>query len=265
MTCGECRDVLLGATSEVLPPHARETAMEHAAGCRDCTLVAAGQRSLTASLRALAAADAGRAAAGRVEARLLEAFAARTEIRAAHRAPAAAWLRVAAALVVCAGAAWGIASLLRHPDVSLRTAVVERPALTPRAASGPAAGSTPGTPAVPAAAPSGPPGVLARRPASTVAARNRRPEGPASRAASAPAPRPFLPLPLAAALPDFESGEIVRLGIPVRSLPAYGLEIPPDAPPGPVAIQADLLIGQDGLPRAIRLVTAEMEGSGARR
>lgn len=107
--------------------------------------------------------------------------------------------------------------------------------------------------------------MLARRPASTVAARNRRPEGSASRAASAPAPRPFLPLPLAAALPDFESGEIVRLGIPVRSLPAYGLEIPPDAPPGPVAIQADLLIGQDGLPRAIRLVTAEMEGSGARR
>ncbi len=74
-----------------------------------------------------------------------------------------------------------------------------------------------------------------------------------------------MPLPLAAALPDFESGEIVRLGIPVRSLPAYGLEIPPDAPPGPVAIQADLLIGQDGLPRAIRLVTAEMEGWGARR
>jgi hypothetical protein len=74
-----------------------------------------------------------------------------------------------------------------------------------------------------------------------------------------------VPLPLAAALPDFESGEIVRLGIPVGSLPAYGLEIPPDAPPGPAAIQADLLIGQDGLPRAIRLVTAEMEGSGARR
>jgi hypothetical protein len=88
---------------------------------------------------------------------------------------------------------------------------------------------------------------------------------PTARAASVQGLPPFVPLPLAAALPDFESGEIVRLGIPVRSLPAYGLEIPPDAPSGPVAIQADLLIGQDGLPRAIRLVTADMEGPGARR
>jgi anti-sigma factor RsiW len=62
----------------------------------------------------------------------------------------------------------------------------------------------------------------------------------------------FVPLPVAAGLPDFESGEIVRVEIPVASLPTYGIEIVPDARRAPV--QADLLVGQDGQARAIRLV-----------
>lgn len=62
----------------------------------------------------------------------------------------------------------------------------------------------------------------------------------------------FVPLPIAAGLPDFESGEIVRVEIPVASLPSYGIEIVPDAKRTPV--QADLLVGQDGQARAIRLV-----------
>jgi hypothetical protein len=64
----------------------------------------------------------------------------------------------------------------------------------------------------------------------------------------------FVPLPVAVGLPDFESGEIVRVEIPVTSLPSYGIEIVPDARRSPV--QADLLVGQDGHARAIRLVRA---------
>jgi hypothetical protein len=63
----------------------------------------------------------------------------------------------------------------------------------------------------------------------------------------------FVALPGAAGLPDFESGEIVRMEIPVTSLPTYGIEILPDAQGSPV--EADLLVGQDGQARAIRLVT----------
>jgi hypothetical protein len=62
----------------------------------------------------------------------------------------------------------------------------------------------------------------------------------------------FVPLPVAAGLPDFESGSIVRVEIPVASLPTYGIEIVPEARRTPV--QADLLVGQDGQARAIRLV-----------
>ena len=63
----------------------------------------------------------------------------------------------------------------------------------------------------------------------------------------------FVALPGAAGLPDFESGEIVRMEIPLTSLPTYGIEILPDAQGSPV--EADLLVGQDGQARAIRLVT----------
>jgi hypothetical protein len=62
----------------------------------------------------------------------------------------------------------------------------------------------------------------------------------------------FMPLPIAAGLPDFESGEIVRVEIPVASLPSYGIELVPEVKRTPV--QADLLVGQDGQARAIRLV-----------
>jgi hypothetical protein len=67
-----------------------------------------------------------------------------------------------------------------------------------------------------------------------------------------------VPIPSAAGLPDFESGEIVRLGIPVTALPNYGLEIPSGVQR---SIQADFLIGQDGQARAIRLVNANAEGA----
>ncbi len=63
----------------------------------------------------------------------------------------------------------------------------------------------------------------------------------------------FVPIPSAAGLPAFESGQIVRLGIPVAALPNYGVQIPSG---GESSIQADLLVGQDGQPRAIRLVSA---------
>jgi hypothetical protein len=55
----------------------------------------------------------------------------------------------------------------------------------------------------------------------------------------------------------------VRVGIPITSLPNYGVEIPPDATTA--AIQADFLVGQDGRPRAIRLVTNTVEGPRPRR
>jgi hypothetical protein len=60
----------------------------------------------------------------------------------------------------------------------------------------------------------------------------------------------FVVLPGADALPRLESGRVIRIEIPESELTAVGLWPPAHAG----AVQADVLVGQDGLARAIRLV-----------
>jgi hypothetical protein len=62
----------------------------------------------------------------------------------------------------------------------------------------------------------------------------------------------FIPLPAAGGLPGFDSGMIVRVTLPAASLPAFGLAI---APESTQTVNADLLVGQDGQARAIKLVS----------
>jgi hypothetical protein len=57
---------------------------------------------------------------------------------------------------------------------------------------------------------------------------------------------------MAAGLPQFESGVIVRVALPAAALPSYGIDISPASSDRPV--EADVLVGQDGVARAIRLV-----------
>ena len=67
-------------------------------------------------------------------------------------------------------------------------------------------------------------------------------------------PRPpseFVVVPGAAALPPMESGELVRIDLPVSLLPSLGV-VPPSN--SVARVKADLIVGQDGLPRAVRLV-----------
>jgi len=61
----------------------------------------------------------------------------------------------------------------------------------------------------------------------------------------------FVPWPGAAAWPPFESGALVRVNLPISELPSLGLTTPPS--PAPV-VQADVIVGQDGFARAVRLV-----------
>jgi hypothetical protein len=89
------------------------------------------------------------------------------------------------------------------------------------------------------------------------------PPPPRAQAGRPPTPAPaaagvneFVPLPGAFALPDFESGRIVRMEVPIAGLPAFGIDLVPDA--APAAVEADFLIGQDGLPRAIRLASTRV-------
>jgi hypothetical protein len=64
-------------------------------------------------------------------------------------------------------------------------------------------------------------------------------------------PNDFVIVPTAVGLPPMESGTLVRVNLPVAELPSLGV-----APPaGPAAtVTADLIVAQDGLPRAVRVV-----------
>ena len=61
----------------------------------------------------------------------------------------------------------------------------------------------------------------------------------------------FVSLPGAAALPPLESGHLVRIRLPVSVLPTLGV-MPPLSQR--TEVRADVLVGQDGLARAVRLV-----------
>jgi len=61
----------------------------------------------------------------------------------------------------------------------------------------------------------------------------------------------FLMVPGAAALPPMESGSLVRVEVPVSMLLSLGVTPPANAV---TRVRADLIVGQDGLTRAVRLV-----------
>jgi hypothetical protein len=61
----------------------------------------------------------------------------------------------------------------------------------------------------------------------------------------------FVGWPGAQAWPPFESGELMRVDLPVSALPALGLWPPSSAAS---VVEADIVVGQDGFARAVRLV-----------
>ena len=61
----------------------------------------------------------------------------------------------------------------------------------------------------------------------------------------------FVSWPGSSSLPPLESGQLLRVNLPVSMLPSLGL-IPPASQTS--RVRADVLVGQDGLARAVRLV-----------
>jgi hypothetical protein len=243
MTCHTLADAIVelarGADVAAGTAAQAEAHLEHCAACHARFV---REQELTGGLRALAASTLTAEPSPVVGRRLLEAFAEHQSTERQSKTAVAAhargyrWASIAAAAVLAVAAvAWWVLPR-SEPQQPGGQPIVSR--------SEPAAPPTvetpgPGTRAVPSVAE-----VLRPRPRPRPArqARNTRtitPEG-------------FIALPAALGLPDFESGEIVRLEIPIASLPTYGIEIPEGS--RGVQVEADLLVGQDGQPRAIRVL-----------
>jgi len=70
--------------------------------------------------------------------------------------------------------------------------------------------------------------------------------------------QPFVPIPYVAPLGAYERAEIVRMEVPVAALIAAGFPMR-TADPGAQA-EADVVVGQDGRARAVRLISISTEG-----
>ena len=62
----------------------------------------------------------------------------------------------------------------------------------------------------------------------------------------------FVPLPASEGLPPSSAISLVRMQIEQSALQQYGLEVPAEA--APKTLLAEFVVGEDGLPRAIRII-----------
>ena len=243
MTCRRHQDAILDLARGVpLPAAVAEAARAHARACGDCAAALARQRDLTRAFTALSAAAEKHAAPPALEARLLAVFPAggRTAGAGGYGRGSKWWLAAAAAIALVAAGLWTwrdsatpVGVVTTAPAGVPSAPLPSRPERTERAAAGPGSSVPSGATARPVAA---------------------RPEPRRPRQARPVRDVEFITIPAAAGLPPIESATIVRTELPLSALPEYGVQILPHA--ARAAIEADLLVGQDGVPRGIRLVSA---------
>lgn len=226
---------------EGLEASALDAALGHAQDCSRCARQLHQARELVVSLQALAWADRNRQAPAYCEVRLLEAF--RAERGRNRRKDWAPWMAAAAALIVAAGASL----LWRHASSSARRAP-ERAAVSVSAPPSSPAQLPPALTAPPPSrsAPVSPGRLHAAGTGKAVAA-----DGPAEELAD------FIPLPFADQDAPLGSGEVVRIRLSEADLGLLGVPVSEDA--GGRSLTADVVIGEDGVARAIRFMPSSLD------
>ncbi len=239
----------------------RRRVAEHLERCPECAAHVERERHLTAALSTLARSALQSRQSAVIEQGLLRAFASR-QASVSQRTPiprfvfatgdARGWL-AAAALLVLAAAVWfgperwrpmgntqpvSTRAIKTPVELELSTRDATRTAATPEATRS-----------------------ANTRPPST-RSQTRPPRNPVDSNASAGDTEVlrFVALPAAAGLPGLESGRIVRMELPTAMLPAYGIDVVPEA--AARVVEADVLVGQDGQPRAIRFVSLDIHSRG---
>jgi hypothetical protein len=231
----------------------RSQALAHAESCAYCSARLESQRALSAVLK-LAGAEGGEAPA-HVETALLSAYRARqakmasagSSSRTARFIPYSFW-GIAAAVII---AILGVATfrLLQIPHSSQVAGPAQNVA-TP--GTSPATRLEP-TPA-PAPAKDEPTPIAARL---EPAAKKTAPRQPAAKAqpADEEIATDFFPLASGTEIASMESGQLVRVLLPRNAMASYGLPVNQERADEPVTAQ--VLIGQDGVARAIRFLSGQ--------
>jgi hypothetical protein len=249
------------ARGQMMDASLREQALSHAASCARCASRLADERALTTGLRAVAAAAAVEQAPTRVETALLAAF---REQHSTMPAPALVSAQFAARrwMYVAVGAA-AVAALVMLLSLSAsRSRDSQRP--VDRKADAAVAPSNERVAAPePLPSPASDDHKLAvyRAPARVRGARGAIKNTGRSKRAADNLDEPagdleiatdFIPLMNRDSLTQLDSGQVVRVELPRSALMAYGL--PMNMERANERIKADVVVGNDGLARAIRFV-----------
>ena len=237
MNCERFESVLLDLARRQTPDAGMgERALAHAQSCARCAERLSDQQRLTAELRALASSVEETQAPARLEAALRTAFRERT---AALRRPGKVWLRRQPRWALVAAGALLLA--------------VGGVVLLERASSPGQAGKTQAARAVPSAS-SEPQALASAPPAGPVI-----PPAPPRKRRVTPSSAPdrelatdFIPLLYESNLSAEESAHVVRISVPRTTLASLGLPVNEDRVAEPV--KADVMLGEDGVARAIRLI-----------
>ena len=254
MTCSDFETIIIEiARDRLMDAATRERGLEHIRRCTPCATLLVEERALSRDLRALSARCAAEEIPERVETALLAAFRQAQTRGSAPTivAPRRRWLLAVAAFALLTFgislAAW-IASSHKRVAPGIGSTDGEAP---PTIGAAPPEKSDQTRPQVADVLPPD-----RRVPAPRSEKRQKRSANVNRLSASNDAPRefvtPFFPVMQGGELIPFEGGQLVRVRMPRSNLIPLG--IPLDQERASETIKADVLLSNDGLARAIRLV-----------
>jgi hypothetical protein len=252
MNCVEFEDIVADLNrAKMMNARSRAAGMAHAETCERCASRLADERALGAALKSLAASDEGKAAPASVEAALVEAFRERADLTPARRAPVRSnwprWRWIAAAVVLVAFGFIVYRAIQNDAQKDDKAQTEKAQAPRPVKLEEQVAKES----------------VESGSPNESRAQRRRRGYRPrrakpfiidsiTAYAGDSEYATDFFPLAYGSDQKPMESGEVIRVQMPRSALIAFGLPVSVEQADKPV--KADVLIGEDGLARAIRFV-----------
>ncbi len=243
MKCAEFSEIVSDlARNEGLDEAVRQSAFQHADACPRCDEELVMARALSAALHALAASSTAAAAPSRVE-EILRGEMRQRRVVSLKRSPASQRWAIGGIAGLAAAALISVVLLRpeilhqvgeRSPDGSTQTVGATAQGSEATAQVAPASGKADGSPATAASA------------------NDSSGEDAAAQDADAEYATSYFALPSAEGSNFAEDQTIVRVSLPPSALASFGL--PFSSGDRDANVLADFVLGEDGMPRAVRLV-----------
>jgi hypothetical protein len=266
MNCEKAQTVAADlARNEIMDANERTDALAHISECDRCRQELNDQHVLSEGLRGVADQMTALRTPAEIEVRLLAAFRAQTHVRSISRAPARwrYWVSAAAAVLLLAIGLlvwrWQAVNVRRQPAQASGKESAAPPSQITKQETLAAAGVQSPAPTLPISTPRE--SLPRRHRPSSQLAKGGNVKTPTAESAAAPpgdaeiteVATDFVPIGYGSAADLQYGGQLVRVELPRSVLARFGL--PVNMNRADETVKADLLVGADGLARAIRFVS----------